>query len=473
MNALPSPGTLLSDRYRLLDELGRGGMGVVFRAEHTLLGRLVAIKVLSSHGAEFLERFKREARLLARIDHPGVCGVMDFGVTPEGAFFLVMEFLDGMTLDRVLLRDRRLPVRQVIAVFRQVAEALAHCHTAGIVHRDLKPENIMLPRTPEIPPGSVRILDFGIAVSTQPDAQAPRVTRAGIVLGTPAFMSPEQATGGQVDARSDLYAVGVMMYEAITGTNPFEAGDALKTMAAQAHHLARPMAEAAPDLDIPPELELIVARLLAKDRAARIQTADELARALGALERGEPSQLTRPQPALPSAHQPTVLDAKGSSSTRRAWLLGIGIVALAGLIGAVVLLSGTDTPVVPAADTLETVDPALPPIAPVEGLTFTAHTIARRIVDRRPEGVATTFPSDVNKVYCHILVDNSSDLKQVTAVWYFRDEERSRIDLRIGKSPRWNTFAVTPIDPKRTGPWRCDILGPDGQRLSSASFEIR
>ncbi len=477
-SAPPEPGALIADRYRLLDELGRGGMGVVWRAEHVALGKQVAVKLVTSQGGDFLERFKREARLLARVDHPGVCGVTDFGVTADGAFFLVMELLDGQTLDRVLVRDGRVPMRVALGVFRQVADALAACHAAGIVHRDLKPENIMLLRgpgpAPDVP--TVKVLDFGIAVSTLPDDGAPRVTRAGIVLGTPAFMSPEQATGGDVDARSDIYALGLMLVEAIAGYNPFEKGNALKTMAAHSHEEAPALSALVPELDVPPDLDVLVARMLVKEPAGRVQSAREVSAALSALASGAPTHLTRPEPAFNAdlGARPTREEGKGGGGTP--WLLWLLVLVLVG--GVVAFIATLEPDVRPATD-LDAIgdarrgrDAGGVSVGTIEGLTVTAHSIATGVEGRQPTGVGTAFSADVGKVYCHIRVKNEGAHRRVVLVWYRNDEERFRVNLKVGESPAWHTWGEARLSDKLTGAWRCDIQTPDGALLSSASFEV-
>jgi len=465
------PNTMLADRYRITGELGRGGMGVVYRAEHTLLGKAVAIKVLSTGGPEFHERFKREARLLARVDHPGVCGVTDFGTTTEGSFFLVMELLDGTTLDRILMADRRLPVRRCLLVFKQIAEALGHCHAAGIVHRDLKPENIMLLKVPAGAPPAVKVLDFGIAVSTHEDPTAPRVTRTGIILGTPAFMSPEQATGRTVDARSDIYALGVMLVETLTGRNPFDMGASLETMSAQAHLIAPSLHEIAPDIDIPEDLDVLVARLLAKDRDVRIQTAEEVAEAIRCILAGEPTHITRHvEVGVPRPGGATVVRRDPVPERTRAplwaWLfLGAGLVA--GVLALIFWGGAGDSP-----------PPNPPPplvTAPVEvdGVSVTAIATARAVVNRFPEGEASVFPDDVGRVYCHLVIRNVGAERKVVLVWFLNDTEKFRVDLEIGVADAWRTWGVAKVPREATGRWRCDALTSNLSLLASVPFEVK
>ncbi|HZL73112.1 MAG TPA: serine/threonine-protein kinase, partial [Planctomycetota bacterium] len=196
----------------ILGTIGRGGMGVVYRARQAVLGRIVAVKVLAgTSGAEFEERFAREARLLSQIDHPGIVTLHDFGLH-EGVPYFVMEHVDGTSL-REFLRQRP-PVQRALELAEEVLAILAFAHARGIVHRDIKPENVLVDSS-----GRVKVTDFGLA-KFAPEGEE-RLTRTGVVMGTPAYMAPEQLERpGEVDARADLYAVGAMLYEMLTGELP-------------------------------------------------------------------------------------------------------------------------------------------------------------------------------------------------------------------------------------------------------------
>lgn len=223
-------GTLIQGRYRLLERIGRGGMGEVWRARDESLGRRIAVKCLKPLGTQhdhsftrvLRERFRREARVAAALQHRGVTVVHDFGEW-DGVLFLVMELLEGNDLSR-LLEDNKghpLPVADVVDIAEQVASALAYTHEQGIVHRDLKPANIV--RTAD---GTVKICDFGIARLGHDAGFTARLTGTGIAMGTPHYMSPEQIGGDEVDRRSDLYSLGCVLYEMATGVPPFDLGDA-------------------------------------------------------------------------------------------------------------------------------------------------------------------------------------------------------------------------------------------------------
>ena len=258
--------TLVQGRYRLIGLLGRGGMGEVWRAEDEALGRQVAVKCLrpgqayryESQARLQQERFRREARVAAGLQHPGVTVVHDFGAD-GGMPYLVMELLDGCDLGRVLddAPGRRLPVTEAVRIARQIASALAYTHARDVIHRDLKPANLI--RTTD---GSVKICDFGIARLGSAAGLTARFGSGGSPVGTPRYMSPEQINGGDLDARSDLYSLGCVLYELLIGEPPFCVGDPLIIMLDQRDTPPRPPRELRPE--IPEALERIVLSLLAK-----------------------------------------------------------------------------------------------------------------------------------------------------------------------------------------------------------------
>src|SRR3984957_2509501 len=220
----PLIGGSLPGGYVILELVGVGGMGRVYRAEQTTLGRTVAVKIIHPHlvGEEnTAARFITEARAASRLNHPNSVGIIDFGNTPDGQLYLVMEFLRGRDLARVTHEDGSLPFRRIVDVLRQTLAALAEAHSEDIIHRDLKPENIIL--EPVRSGGDfVKVVDFGLA-KMRVETQQPGITSPGIVCGTPEYMSPEQARGDPLDARGELYSVGVLLYQLLTGRLPFEA----------------------------------------------------------------------------------------------------------------------------------------------------------------------------------------------------------------------------------------------------------
>ncbi len=276
-------GTLLAGRYRLDEVIGRGGMSVIYRAEHIHMRKAFAVKVLHRELSvlpEVVARFEREAVAAASIDHPNVAAATDFGRLGDGSFYLVLEHIAGRSLAELLARREPLPEGRVVPIIRQIAEALVGAHAQGIVHRDLKPENIMLVERPD-DPEFVKVLDFGIAkVSVEPGG--PVLTRAGSVFGTPQYMSPEQAGGGQADARSDLYALGILAYEMLSGYPPFDDPDVRRVVMMQTSEFPARL-----PADCGARLRAFVERLLEKDPERRFQTAHEALEALDAIAREE------------------------------------------------------------------------------------------------------------------------------------------------------------------------------------------
>jgi eukaryotic-like serine/threonine-protein kinase len=287
-------------KYKLHEIVGRGGMGVVYRGEHVYIGKEVAVKILhEGYGGreESIKRFLREARAASLINHPNIVDVTDFGKSNDGTVFFVMELLEGEALDTVLQRDRRLDLMRSITIVNQMAGALGAAHSKGIVHRDLKPENVMLirregrrellrqieddegPRTVserEKAFDFVKILDFGVAKVRDPDASDRRATQQGVVFGTPEYMAPETARIGISDPRTDIYALGIMFYEMLTGTVPFVGETPVDVMLKVVSQPVIPPRQKAPGIEITNEAEHLIMKALSKDPLQRHQTMEEL-----------------------------------------------------------------------------------------------------------------------------------------------------------------------------------------------------
>ena len=274
-------GKTLPGGYHILDLISVGGMGRVYRAEQAALGRTVAVKIIHPHllsDENSALRFMTEARAASQLNHPNSIAVFDFGRTDDGQPYLVMEFLRGKDLARIAYEEGPLPFSRIVDVLRQALAALSEAHDLGIVHRDLKPENIIL--EPLRRGGDfVKVVDFGLA-KLKADAQAPSVTSPGIVCGTPDYMAPEQGRGDPIDGRSDLYAVGVILFQLLTGRLPFEAESPTQVVMM---HMTIPVPDprqVAPERDIPEPLVQVTHKALAKDARKRYQDAHELSDAL-------------------------------------------------------------------------------------------------------------------------------------------------------------------------------------------------
>ncbi|MCO4761275.1 MAG: protein kinase [Myxococcales bacterium] len=279
--------SLVDNMYRIVRLIGRGGMGAVYEAEDIRLGRPVALKVLRSDLAKQLqadERFMQEARILARIRSPFVCTVYSIGATESGKTYIAMEYIDGGSVGDLLDRERWLPLRRAIRVAQRVCEALIEAHEAGIIHRDLKPDNILLTRVGSME-DYVKVVDLGLAKHiASAGSNNPRLTQARLVLGTPAYMSPEQAAGQDVGPQSDLYSLGVIFYEMLTGYLPVDGETPQDFLRAHQLQPPVPLATRRPDLEFPPLAETICSRILTKRPEERPVGAHELIEMLQELE---------------------------------------------------------------------------------------------------------------------------------------------------------------------------------------------
>ena len=258
--------TLFDGRYRVVRKLGSGGMADVYLAEDEELGRRVAIKILNDRHAnddQFVERFRREAKNAAGLSHPNIVSIYDRGEA-EGTYYIAMEYLDGRSLKELLVARGPLPIADTIAFTRQVLGALRFAHRKGVVHRDIKPHNVMADAD-----GRLKVTDFGIA-----RAGASQMTEAGSIIGTAQYLSPEQARGAGVDQRSDVYSIGVVLYEMLTGTVPFSGDSPVEIAMKHLSETPPPPSRKRPE--VPPDLDMIVLRALAKNPDDRFQTAEEM-----------------------------------------------------------------------------------------------------------------------------------------------------------------------------------------------------
>lgn len=349
----PLIGKVVDGRYRFESVLGEGGMGIVYRATHIALNKPLAIKVLRpevSKNEEIVARFRQEAQSASAIGNQHIIDISDFGLMPDGATYFVMEFLEGQSLTTAI-EGGDFGTQRIVAVAKQLCSALGAAHEVGIVHRDMKPDNVQL-----IPRGGtddfVKVLDFGIA---KVGGSTSKLTQAGQVFGTPHYMAPEQCAGAQVDARTDVYAVGIILYEMATGNVPFDADNLMGILTKHLYENPVPPHELPPPVDVAPALEAVIMKAIAKKPEQRYQSMAELSADLdavgsGATPRAVVDQVDRQSQttdhdlmSLDEAPGRVTLDVgQPTIPTRSRWPWILGLLALVAAVGAVFALGGED-----------------------------------------------------------------------------------------------------------------------------------
>lgn len=359
----PLIGMLFAEKYEIQSILGRGGMSVVYKARHKYMNRIVAVKLLLEHLSEdqhAFARFQKEAQSASSLSHQNIVSVHDFGVSSTGQSYFVMDCLEGDSLYDVIVQGNGVPLERAIAIFRQACDGLVHAHKKGVIHRDLKPSNIVLVKEDD---GSetVKIVDFGLAKLHRPEtAEEARLTQSGMVFGSPLYMSPEQCQGFQLDARSDIYSLGVLMFETLAGQLPFQSDSFFNIALLHIHSRPPSFDDVAAEKKIPRELEEVIMKCLAKNPADRFESVEELRQRIldSALIGGVPGlkagAVMVSESGKQSAFRNTlenmkaIVTAAGASdqmkrmSVLRAGLLSVFGVLLAGGIAAFFLFPGTE-----------------------------------------------------------------------------------------------------------------------------------
>jgi len=392
-------GQVLADRYHIMKKLGEGGMGQVYLAEHVKMGRRSAIKVMNPsmvHDPEAVARFNREASNASRISDAHVCAIYDFGETPEGLIYLAMEFIEGEPLTELVRREGALSLARAADIAIQVAAALQAAHDLGIVHRDLKPDNIMLTRSRD-GADAVKVVDFGLAKAVGGEGGGQKVTRTGLVVGTPEFMSPEQLSGDKLDGRSDVYSLGLVLFNMLTGTLPFAADSVQEAMIKRLTDEPAELIEVRPDLHFPAGLQQVLDTALARSPVDRYQSAAKLAHDLAAVAGLSGAAGGAALPAtLTDGDDETELIEPVRARKRSRVPIVVGVIVVLGAAGAVVTigLPVKQTGGVPPADTARQIAPSP---APVDTATGGAVVPPRRGPVERSRAPATGTRIDVTR----------------------------------------------------------------------------
>jgi serine/threonine-protein kinase len=397
----PLIGTVLLDRVRIERPIARGGMGKVYYGEQVGMKRPCAIKILNprmSGGGdieEFTRRFLLEASIAAKLTHPNVVTIFDYGETADGSCFIAMEYLEGKSLSDELKAVGRMPAERAIHIVRQVARALREAHALGVVHRDMKPGNVYLVKRDD-DDDVVKVLDFGL-VKDNSSTESHDHTQMGQIMGSPRYMAPEQVQGKQVDARTDVYSVGAMLYAMLAGKPPFDKASELAILMAQVSEKPPPIGSVAPDAVLPPGLEAVVMKCLAKNPADRYASMEELINGLklrpdAFATASDSGALAAPRLA------PPILSVQPGKPRRGAvpWLLA-GAAAVAIVIGVALMSRGSDAPTATVAPpVVPTVSAAPLPVTPPQPVPPPAPVATASLhVDTDPPGAKVKEEGEV------------------------------------------------------------------------------
>ncbi len=471
-SAAPSEllGSTLSGRYLVTRKVGQGGMGAVYEATHTLIGKKVAIKVLLEKYARreaIVQRLVQEAQLASSIRNEHIIDITDSGTTEDGRTFMVMEFLEGESLAECLARETRLPEQRILRIASQAALALAAAHAKGIVHRDIKPENLFL--QPRKDQDFVKVVDFGISKSLRASEEedAPRLTQTGMVLGTPLYMSPEQARGDDdLDARVDIYALGVIMYEAATGRVPFAGTNYLSVISQVLNEDPKPVRDLQPEIS--EEFEAIVLKAMAKDKRERYASANDMLADVTALlddpqRSTERARITGPRrkPAAPRKGGTKIL----------VWIAGVAIVVAAVVFSVTKIVGSSTKPGLGAGRAAEVASPqvsidAAPAATPVDAPPVAEAELVEVTFDSTPAG-AVVFLDGIEKgttPFSMKVVKKDKEVKGLGQLAGYDDQPISFNPLELPANKKVSFKLRKP--PKGTAAVHKMIAKPDDKRAA-------
>jgi serine/threonine protein kinase len=513
----PLIGRVINDRFKITALIARGGMGKVYRAEQAPLGRVCAIKVLNpnyagEHDPEFHKRFFLEASIASKLTHPNTVTIFDYGRTDDDIYYMAMEYLEGHTLHRAIREAAHFPEERAAHIARQICRALREAHSLGVIHRDLKPANIFLVEHGD-ETDFVKVLDFGLVKNVSGDGKGEDLTQTGLFMGSPKYMAPEQIRGDKVDARTDIYALGIIMYEMITGKVPFDRPNSVNILMAHVNEDAPPMRQMNPNIQLSPAIEETVGRCMAKDPDQRFRSMDEV---LAALKRmggaaltatisgvgtGEyrslsgsgsgpqathngnassganpaflspsgsdpgsiPSPLTVPSDS-PAAGAPLITQPPGKNGSKGMLVAAVvGALALAGIFGYVMLRPGHTTAPGPQAASSNPAVPTQTPTAPTDTVTAapppTSALVKVRVITDpdgasvKEDGVELCSATPCDILYKGSDADPSKQHKLTITRNGYRNENRS---VTIGDSPVNIKLTAAPVIYHQPAPQKPD-----------------
>jgi serine/threonine-protein kinase len=452
----PLVGRVVGGRFKVIALLARGGMGKVYRAEQAPLGRICALKVLNPDYAgeqdpEFHKRFFLEASVASKLTHPNTVTIFDYGRTDDDIYYMAMEYLEGHTLHRAIREAGCLPEERTVRIARQVCRALREAHSLGVIHRDLKPANIFLTMHGD-EADFVKILDFGLVKNVV--GKGEDLTQTGMFMGSPKYMSPEQIRGDRVDTRTDIYALGIILYEMLTGKVPFDRPNSVNILMAHVHEVAPTMREMNPRISVSPALAETVAACMEKDPARRLRSMDEV---LASLRRcGEPERLS--VTGFEPTQRASVSDSASRSLMRRntrrmsrgakGALLATAVssLAAAGLVGFVAVQRAAPTSKSPSLPPRTSVAAVTVPLIPADNVPSPVASVPAPVpapvkvrVNTDPDGASvkengvelcSSTPCDI--LYEGDDVDPARDHKLTLSRQGYRTEVRS---IKVGDGP--------------------------------------